>query len=120
MKNLSEDKKLVYPAFSKRNFYWRMHISKFILENNCVPVNPFMNFEYFLLDTVDRNLVRSGNNNIIKRCDEVWVFGEISDGVLKEVELAKKLKKTIKYFDITNLPGEIKEISERNVKYEVE
>ncbi len=120
MEDLSEDKKLVYPAFSKRNFFWRMHVSKFVLENNCVPVNPFMNFEYFLLDTVDRDLVRNGNNNIVKRCDEIWVFGEISDGVLKEIELAKKLNKTIRYFDISNLPEQIKEISEKDVKYEVE
>ena len=120
MKDLSEDKKLIYPAFSKRNFYWRMHISKFVLENDCVPVNPFMNFEYFLLDTVDRNLIRNGNKNIIKKCDEIWVFGEISDGVMKEIELAKELKKTVKYFDISNLPERIRKISEKKVKHEVE
>ena len=120
MKDLSENKKLVYTAFSKKNFFWRMHISKYVLENNCVPVNPFMNFEYFLLDTVDRDLIRNGNTNIIKKCDEIWIFGEISDGVMKEIKLAKEIKKPVKYFDISNLPNQIKEISEKNVKYEVE
>ena len=110
--------KLVYPAFSKKNFFWRMHISKFIIENNCAPVNPFMNFEYFLLDTVDRDLVRNANNDIIGKCDEIWVFGEISNGVLREINLAKKLGKTIKYFNIDNLPKEVKEISEKEAKIE--
>ena len=110
--------KLIYPAYSKHNFYFRVHISKFILEQNCVPLNPFMIFDYFLIDTIDRDIIRNGNNNIIKKAtDEVWVFGQISDGVLKEIKLAKSLNKPIKYFEIIN-SKEIKQISKNEVKFE--
>ena len=48
-----------------------------------------MMFSYFLLDTVDRKLLIAANNNLIKRSDELWVFGEKSDGVREEIKLAK-------------------------------
>ncbi len=70
----TENIPLVYTAMSKHLFYFRMHISKFVLEQNAVPLNPFMILEYFLLDTVDRNHVRTMNNTIVKRSDEIWVF----------------------------------------------
>lgn len=109
--------KLVYPAFSKHLFYFRMHISKFVLGHNCVPLNPFMIHEYFLLDTIDRQTVRDSNNTLIERCDEIWVFGPISDGVLAEIKLAQKNSKPTRYFSIVN-SKEIKEISQNEVGFE--
>jgi len=82
--------KLVYTAFSKHLFYFRMHISAFVLKKGYAPINPFMNFEYFMLDTVERDVVRDANNSILRKADEVWVFGRISDGVLAEIRIAKK------------------------------
>jgi hypothetical protein len=77
-----------------------MFISSFVLKNGGVPLNPFMVFDYFLLDTVDRDMVREGNNNLVKRCDEIWVFGAISDGVLAEVRIAADRGRTIRYFEV--------------------
>lgn len=109
--------KLIYPAFSKRLFYFRMHISKFVLEHGGAPLNPFMIHEYFLLDTVDRDVIRTSNNTLVERADELWVFGEISDGVAAEIELAKSLKKPTRYFDVIG-SKDIVEISESEVKIE--
>jgi len=67
---------------------------------------------------VDRDLVRNGNNNIMKRCDELWVYGEISNGVLVEIQMFKKLGKPIRFFDISNLPKEVKEISKDELIFE--
>ena len=92
--------KLIYPAHSKHYFYFRMHISQFVLQQGCVPLNPFMIFEYFMLDTVNRDVIRAANNTMVERADEVWVFGPVSNGVLAEIRLAKKLKKPIRYFSI--------------------
>ena len=99
---LKSDKPLVYTAMSKRLFYSRMFVSKYVLEQNAVPLNPFMVFDYFLLDSVDRDLVRQGNNNLVKRSDEIWVFGSVSNGVLAEIELARKMNKPVKYFQISD------------------
>jgi len=112
-----EKMELVYPAYSKHNFYFRQHISRYVLEQDCVPLNPFMIFEYFMLDTVDRDLIRNANNNLVRRADQLWVFGEISDGVLAEIKLAKELEKPIRYFLIVK-SREIREISENEVQFE--
>jgi len=114
---IDKNMKLIYTAISKHYFYFRMHISKFVLEQDCVPLNPFMIFEYFMLDTINRNIIRNANDNLVKRADELWVFGPISDGVLAEIMLAKQMNKPIKYFTIIN-SKEIKEIQKDEVEFE--
>jgi fructose-bisphosphate aldolase class 1 len=114
---LQDDKSLVYTAISKHYFYYRMFISKYVIEQHKVPLNPFMIFDYFLLDTVDRDLIREGNNNLIKRCDELWVFGPISNGVLAEIKIAQKMSKEIKYFKIVK-PHKIVPIAKQEVEME--
>ena len=79
-----------------------MHISKFVLEQGKVPLNPFMLFDYFLLDSLDRNLVREANNSIVRRADQLWVFGPVSNGVLTEIILAQKAHKPVLYFKLIN------------------
>jgi hypothetical protein len=113
------NKKLIYPAMSKHLFYYRMFISKYVIEQSAVPLNPFMIYDYFLLDTVDRDEVRAGNNTIVTRCDEVWVFGAISNGVLAEINLAKELSKPIRYFNILK-PHSIIETTKDQVDFEAE
>ena len=73
--------------------------------------------DYFLLDTIKRDKVRASNNMLVRKADELWVFGEISDGVMSEIKLAKKLKKPIRYFEII-ASRDIKKISERKTKLE--
>jgi len=111
------DMKLVYPAHSKHYFYFRQHISKFILEKGGVPLNPFMIFEYFMLDTIDRDVVRNANNNLVRKSDEVWVFGSVSDGVLAEIILAKEQGKPVRYFKIYK-SRQIAEILKEKVEFE--
>lgn len=98
--DLRQSKPLVYTAMSKRNFYYRMFISRFVLEQGAVPLNPFMNFDYFLLDAVERDVVREANNNLVMRADALWVFGDVSDGVAVEIALAKEMGKPVQYFVI--------------------
>ena len=99
---LNHHKPLIYTAMSKHLFYYRMFISKFVLEKGGVPLNPFMIFDYFLTDSVDRNVIREANNNLVKRSDELWVFGTISNGVLAEIQIAQLQRKPIKYFKISD------------------
>lgn len=94
------DKPLVYTAMSKHLFYFREHISKFVLEQGGVPLNPFMLFNYFLLDTIERDVVRQANNVVVAKSDQIWIFGPISDGVLAEVIQAKSAGKVTRYFGV--------------------
>lgn len=36
---------------------------------------------------------------LLRMCDEVWVFGEVSEGMAKEIEEAKKLNKKLRMFE---------------------
>jgi len=81
-----------------------MLICKHAFEEGVTPINPFTNFGYYLYELVDRNLVRQGNNNLVRIADELWVYGDISDGIISEIRYAKQLKKPIRYFDISHLP----------------
>ncbi|TME82310.1 MAG: hypothetical protein E6I43_10785 [Chloroflexi bacterium] len=110
---LRHPKKLIYIAMSNRNFYWRMHVSKLVLDEGYVPINPFMLFDYYLLHTVPKQLVREAINNLLSRCDEVWVFGTMSLGVKVQLGIAKRLKKPLRFYDIADLPEQVYRISEK-------
>ncbi len=110
---------LVYPAYSKRNFYWQMHISKYCFQKKMIPLNPFMLFKYFLGDTVEREFIYRANNNIVRISDEVWTFGEISDGVLAEIKLKKSQGGIVKHFKIASTnPVKFRKIPPKYVVFE--
>lgn len=115
--NLNANKKNVYIGLSKHYFYFGRHAVKFVLEQGYVPISPYGIFDYFLLDTISRDVIRNANNNLLKISNEFWVFGPISDGVLAEIKLAKSLNKPIRYFKIIN-SKEVKEISKNEVEFE--
>src|SRR2546422_9608347 len=93
-------KKLIYIAMSNRNFYWRMHVSKLVLDEGDGAINPFMLFDYYLLHTVPKQLVREAINNLLARCDEGWVFGTMSLGVKGPLGVPKALKKPVALYSI--------------------
>ena len=116
---LQGTKPAIYTAMSKHLFYFRMFISKFVFEQGGVPLNPFMLADYFLLDSVDRDVIRAANNTLISKSDELWVFGAIADGVLAEVQIAKSQGKPVRYFHVVK-SRDIVEISKDQVTLEPE
>ena len=108
---------MVFTAQSCKNFQ-RMLICKHAFELGVIPINPFNVFGYYLYELVERDLIRNGNNNLMRRCDELWVYGEVSDGVLAEIQMFKQLGRPIRFFDISQLPGEVKEISKEELIFE--
>lgn len=110
---------VIFAAMSKRNFFMREHIIKYILEEGYTPTSAFMMYSYFLLDTVERKRLIEANNDLIRISDEVWVFGEISDGVCEEIILAKNLDIPISYFALSNqLNNGIVKISDTERRFE--
>ncbi len=116
----SDPMTVVFTAQSKQFFYCRDAICEYALRQEVLPVNPFRVFEYFLDDRVDRNLVRRGNNQLIATCDELWVFGPVSDGVLYEIVRARSLRKPVRFFTIGSRARDIKPIRVSEVKFEPE
>ena len=111
---------LVYPAYSKRNFYLQMHISQYCLEHHVVPLNPFLLFRYFLGDSAPRETIYEGNNNLVGLADEVWVFDEVSNGVLAEVMHKKEQGGKVKYFRhySDKMPITYRQIAPEKVEFE--
>ena len=93
---------VVFTAMSKKYFYMRFFVTKFALEQGVVPINPFTSFDYFLLDAVERDTVRRANNTLVARADELWVFGDIADGVRAEIVQAWQRHKTVRFFAFCN------------------
>ncbi len=114
---LGKNKKVVFTALSKRFFYMRFLISKFVLKQDAVPINPFTSFDYFMLDTIERDVVREANNTLVNKADELWVFGDISNGVLAEILQAKEKEIPIRYFKITK-DKDIEEILKEDLVFE--
>jgi hypothetical protein len=96
-----------------------MYISAYVLEKGAVPINPFMQFDYYLADLVDRDVIREANNNLVKRSDELWTFGPISNGVLAEVKVAHEAGKLVKYFAV-DLKNNIIEASKETIEMEAD
>ena len=112
---------VVFTAQSKLHFYCRDAICEFVFNQGAVPVNPFRLYEYFLSDRVDRDVIRQANNNLIRKCDQLWVFGEtIADGVLFEIQYAKKLSMPVKLYTVDSHADLITEISVNELKFEEE
>lgn len=110
----------VFTAQSKAFFYCRDAVCEFCLTKGVLPINPFRIFDYFLGDRVDRNIVRRGNNQLVVDCDELWVFGPISDGVLYEIVRARQTYKPVKFFTIATRSSEIAELPTNQVTFEPE
>lgn len=115
---LRRPRQLIYCALGNRHFYWRGHVTKFVLDEGHVPLCPFMMFDYYLLHTVPKETVREAFNNLIVRCDQMWVFGHMSLGVKVQMGIARRLKKPVRFFDISDLPYRVVSIPESLVREE--
>lgn len=88
-----------------------------MLEQGRIPLTIFTLYDYFLLDTVNRKFMIEANNVLVARSNELWVFGPISEGVLKEISVAESLGKPIRYFAIKK-PHHIVNIPKSKAEYE--
>ena len=109
---------VVFTAHSRHTAFMRQHVCLFVLREKHVPINPFMSFDYFLLDTIPRDDVRRANNSLVRIADEVWTFGIVADGVLEEIRLAKKLGKKVRHFALGTTLKSIREITSDQLEYE--
>lgn len=111
---------IIYTAYSKHFYFAKMLISSFVLNQQCIPLNPFTNWAYFMDDMVNRDLVVRANNNLILLADEIWTFGPIADGVFAEVKLANTLGKPVRHFSVGKKPEDIYSLTTDQLVFEDE
>jgi len=46
------------------------------------------------------------------RSDQMWVFGTMSLGVKVQVGIAKRLKKPLRFYDVTDMPYRVVKVPE--------
>lgn len=85
----------------KRNLANARRYSRFASLNGAVVFTPHFYAEYLDDDLEwERNLAICMNERMLKKCDEVWVFGKrISPGMKAEIAMAEKRCMKIRYFN---------------------
>lgn len=77
--------------------------SRFAFDKKNIPITPHLLYPQFLNDNdlFERNIaIHKINYVLLGLCQEVWVFGDaITDGMNREILIAKKRKKKIRYFN---------------------
>lgn len=83
----------------KHNQKLAKHYALEIIRLGHLPVAPHLYFPQFLNDAIEyeRELGIKMGLEFLKLCDEVWVYGEPTEGMKKEIQRAKKLRKKIIY-----------------------
>lgn len=109
--------KVVFIAMNSKLFRLKEWITKFAFDQKVTPINCLMIYGYYLYDMVPRVKIIEAYKTIVPKCDEVWVFGDISDGIQDGMVIARKNNIPLRYFDISRYP-EIHEKSEDKIVYE--
>ena len=74
---------------------------RFALESNSIPIAPHLMFPQFMEDenSEERELAIFMDIVLMGKCSEVWVLGDkISNGMAREIEVAKKRRQPVRYF----------------------
>ena len=111
-------KKSAYLCVSTTNSHNRVHIAKFITESGYIPVYPEMMKDFYSIEDKNKISHEEVKDNSMKNCDEFWVFGSIDVRMKEDISLALKLRKRVRYFDISRVPKSIKEITKEQAVFE--
>lgn len=75
-----------------------MQYSRCVIEKGGIPLNPILNLLGVITED-DRDTAMKIDLCLLKRADELWVFGDPTPGMQREIAEAKRLGLETKYFD---------------------
>lgn len=92
-----------YRGNIEKNVINARRYSRFTFDKKNIPITPHLLYPQFLNDDdlFERNIaIHKVNYVLLGICQEVWVFGDdITEGMQREILIAKKRKKRIRYFN---------------------
>ena len=90
-----------YAGDVERNTAFALNCCRRVIDEGCMPIASHLLYPQMLDDNNpdEREMGLMFGLALLAVCDEVWVFGEVSAGVAREVGEAKRLKKRIRYFE---------------------
>lgn len=115
-----EPRKLVYITHSRSWFYVKEGVQQYALMQGVAPLNPFMNYGYYLDQRVERDEIVASCHQMIRSAEEMWVFGPISEAMLTDIVVAVMEGKSLRFFSISENPEEIKELELEKISFERE
>ena len=66
---------------------------KFAVSKGRIPLAPHLYFPQFMSDATEREAAMQMNFELLRLCNEVWVFGDkITEGMAAEIERARKVR----------------------------
>lgn len=76
---------------------------RFAIEQGGTPFAPHLLFTQFLNDDdpIERRAGLCLGVEMLKRCDELWAFGQPTEGMALEIQEAKRLGVRVRRFDIS-------------------
>ncbi len=86
---------------TERNTERAQGYCRFAISKGCIPLAPHLHYPQFM-DDDDREQRELGMFFalvLLGKCDELWVFGQPSEGMSREVAKAKKRGIPIKYYN---------------------
>ena len=73
--------------------------SRYAVDEGVIPIAPHLLLPQFMEEETERNLAMFMDIAILSKCRELWVFGEPTAGMEKEIAYAERKQMTIKYFN---------------------
>ncbi len=71
---------------------------RFVVSKKRVPIAPHLLLPQFVSEATERGLAMKMDYLLLLRCDEVWAFGEVTEGMAAEIEMAEDEDKRVRYF----------------------
>lgn len=87
----------VYSGNIEANVEKTKEYSRHVIRSGGVPFNPVLNLHGVLDEESDRDAAIKLDLSLMKRCDELWAFGEPTAGMKIEITKAERIGMPIKY-----------------------
>lgn len=111
----------IYLLMSTATSQHRVAISTFVMEQGHIPLYPSMIADYYPgLKTHQRDAGGRESDDLFRKADEIWVVGAVNQTLSDQIAVAKRLRKTVRFFDFDSrdLPDSITEIDEDDAEFE--
>ena len=94
------ERRPVYLLFSGITSQYRFRAAKFAQGKGFVPTYPSIAGDFFAIKSPLKRGVDE-RTLLIKKCDEVWVFGDVSASMASQITTAKHMGKSVRFFGVT-------------------
>jgi len=89
-------KKTVYILFNELDSRWRFKATRFVQDQGFVPTYPTIVTDFF--ESIESK--RAQASDLIRKCDEVWIFGKVNASMHEQMVTARNMEKIVKFFTV--------------------